>query len=85
MKRSIPLLLTFTLALGGCGRMGALERTKEMKPLPIATGATRPATAAELVKPSVQSRPQRNVDLLYRSDRRVEDPFDKPPGADNGQ
>ncbi|HEX7872067.1 MAG TPA: lipoprotein [Sphingobium sp.] len=85
MKRSATLLLIATLALGACGRMGPLERTKGMKPLPVATGASRPATAAELIRPNIQTRPQRNVDILSRSDRRAEDPFDKPPGADNGR
>ncbi|HEX7853921.1 MAG TPA: hypothetical protein VF503_09520 [Sphingobium sp.] len=87
MKRSISLSLTIGLAIGlsGCGRMGPLEHTKGMKPVPVAAGASRAATADELIAPSPQSRPLRNGDLLYRSEKRPEDPFDKPPGANNGR
>lgn len=87
MKPSLSLLLTVALAmgLGSCGRMGQLEHTKDMKPVPVAAGTSRAATADELMAPSPQSRPLRNGDLLYRSEKRPEDPFDKPPGATNGR
>lgn len=85
MMRSAALLLIATLALGACGRMGPLQRTPEMKPLPVAVGTDRPATGDELIKPSSQARPLRNGDILIRSERRPDDPFDLPPGPDNGQ
>jgi hypothetical protein len=53
------------------------------------TGASAPAKAygAETVSdsdvltaPSVQSRPGRSDELMRRSERREEDPFDLPPG-----
>jgi predicted small lipoprotein YifL len=73
------------LALAACGRQGPLRHPQGVPPVPTATGATRPATPDELMTPSTQSRPQRNVDILSKSDRRPLDPFDKPPGPDNGR
>ncbi len=85
MIRGITLLVLATLGLSACGRVGPLERTKNMRPLPVAAGASRPATADELILPSTQSRPSRNVDILTHSERRVEDKFDLPPGPNNGR
>ncbi|MET0238513.1 MAG: hypothetical protein ABW184_01325 [Sphingobium sp.] len=84
MRRlAIALLLAATVA--GCGRMGELKPTKGMAPTPVAEGADRAATPDELIKPSMQSRPQRNVDLIYRSERRQDDKFELPPGPENGR
>ncbi|MFT3968503.1 MAG: hypothetical protein QM690_21765 [Sphingobium sp.] len=88
MKNRVPVLLTVMLlamSVGACGRVGSLERTKDMTPLPVAVGASRAATPEELMQPSTQSRPARNGDVLDRSERRREDSFDKRPGADNGR
>jgi hypothetical protein len=87
MMRALPLLALIVagLSLAGCGRVATLQRTKEMRPLPVAVGATRPATAEELVQPSAQSRRSRTIDVLTHSDKRPVDPFDLPPGPDNGR
>lgn len=78
-------LLTTLAALAACGKQNALEPKPGMAPVPKAAAAARPQTAAELMKPSTQSRPARDIDLLSRSEPRRDDPFDKPPGADNGR
>lgn len=85
MTRSLPLLLLTVALLAGCGRVGALERKKGLTPPPVATGAARPQTPDEQIQPSTQARPQRNVDILYRSDKRPVDQFDIRPGANNGR
>lgn len=85
MTRTLTLLIVVALGLSGCGRVAALKRTPGMKPLPVATGASRPATAEELIKPSSQARPGRNVDILVHSEKRRDDPFDIPPGPTNGR
>ncbi len=85
MMRSLALLVITTLALSACGRVGPLERTKGMRPLPVAVGNSKPATGEQLIQPNTQSRPGRNIDILVHSDKRVADPFDLPPGPKNGR
>ena len=43
------------------------------------TDASTIPTAAQLVRPSTQARPERNVELLTQSEERKDDPFDLPP------
>lgn len=74
-----------TAALAGCGRQVELARKPGADPVPVAYGADEPATAENLMTPQPQIRPVRNEDLLRRSEPRPEDPFDVPPGADNGR
>ena len=50
-----------------------------MKPVPPAYGAVGAAGPNELLEPSTQSRPERNVELRRKSEARVDDPFDLPP------
>ncbi|CAN5386453.1 hypothetical protein BH10PSE13_BH10PSE13_07900 [soil metagenome] len=85
MTRSLPLLLAAILLVGGCGRVGTLKPADGKAIIPVAAGATRAQTPDELVHPTTQSRPQRNVDILYRSEKRPEDQFELPPGPDNGR
>ncbi|MCE7795582.1 hypothetical protein LWE61_03315 [Sphingobium sufflavum] len=85
MNRAAATLMIVAVGLGGCGRMAPLKRTTGMRPLPVAAGASEPATADQLIAPNTQSRPSRNVDVLTRSEKRAEDPFDLPPGPDNGR
>ncbi|OYW44157.1 MAG: hypothetical protein B7Z33_12415 [Sphingomonadales bacterium 12-68-11] len=74
-----------TATLAGCGRQVELTRQPGADPVPVAYGADEPATAENLMTPQPQIRPVRNEDLLRRSEPRPEDPFDVPPGADNGR
>jgi hypothetical protein len=76
----ICALLLFA-ALCGCGKYGELEPRPGAKPIPVAYGSDKPATADELVTPSPQERPGRSAELLRRSERRAVDPFDLPPGG----
>lgn len=81
----IALTGMLALALAGCGKQVALSPKPGMAPVPKAAAASRTATAAELMTPSTQARPQRNVDILSRSEARADDPFDLAPSADNGR
>ena len=42
----------------------------------VASGAAAPD---QLLEPSTQSRPERNVELRRKSEARADDPFDLPP------
>lgn len=79
------LALAVLVACGGCGKRVELTRKPGMVPPPVPYGAVRPETPQELVRPSAQSRPQRNGDLVWRSEPRTDDYFNIPPGPDNGQ
>lgn len=83
MNRTHKLLLLGTaLCLAGCGKVGDLEpRTGNAMP-PKAYGQTTAQTAEALSTPSVQARPSRTDELLKRSERREDDPFDVPPGQE---
>lgn len=83
MKR-LPVSIACALALcmAGCGKVGDLEpRTGNDLP-PKAYGQTSAQTAEALTTPSVQARPGRTDELLKRSERREDDPFDVPPGEE---
>jgi hypothetical protein len=65
-----------------CGKVGDLEpRTAQSVP-PKAYGQSETPTAETLTTASVQARPGRSDELLRRSERRTDDPFDLPPGVD---
>jgi hypothetical protein len=81
MFRKAALAATMLL-LGACGKVGDLEpRTGNTMP-PKAYGQTTEQTAQVLTTPSVQARPGRSDELLKRSERRENDPFDLPPGQE---
>ncbi len=68
-------------ATAACGKVGDLEpRTAQSVP-PKAYGQTEPQSAERLTTSSVQARPGRSDELLRRSERRTDDPFDVPPGT----
>lgn len=78
MKRLLGLA-GLVLALTGCGAADGLKPA-EGKALPIAPyGAKTPPTAAQLLAPTTQQRPQRSDELLTQSDERRSDEFDLPP------
>ena len=81
-----PARITFIIGVAmcvvGCGKVGDLEpRTGNALP-PQAYGQTIGQTAKVLTTPSVQARPGRTDELLKRSERREDDPFDVPPGEE---
>ena len=76
MKR---LLLLGSLALAGCGSSLGLK-PKPGSELPVAPyGAAERPTAAQLLTPTAQQRPQRSDELLTGSDERRGNEFDLPP------
>ncbi len=82
MIRKSACALVTALSLAACGKVGDLEpRTGQGLP-PKAYGQTSEQSAEALSTPSVQARPGRSDELLRRSERREEDPFDLPPGVD---
>jgi hypothetical protein len=78
-------IMAATLAVAGCGRQVALTPEPGMAPVPTPAFASEPESSDALMRASTQARPRRNVDILSRSEERQADPFDLPPGPDNGK
>ena len=66
-------------AVGGCGRKGDLRRPQSARSVPVPYGRDQPPTTASQMTPPPQAAPERNVELLIRSQPRPDDPFDLPP------
>jgi hypothetical protein len=66
-------------SLAACGSRQTLTRVDGMRPVPKAYGAVTAAGPDELIEPSTQSRPERNVELRRKSEARVNDQFYLPP------
>ena len=77
--RTIVGLAFTALALVSCGGGQPLKPVggQELPAVPV--GAATSPTAAQLMTPSTQARPQRNVELLTQSQKRQADEFDLPP------
>ena len=83
MKAGHGIIALFALtALAGCGKVGPLEPKTGSSGPAKAYGQTETPGAEALMEPSVQARPGRSDELMRRSERRNEDPFDLPPGSD---
>ena len=83
MKLQRILLVSLAaLAATACGKVGDLEPRAGNSLPPKAYGQTTEQTAAVLTTPSVQARPGRTDELLKRSERREDDPFDVAPGEE---
>jgi hypothetical protein len=82
MKSTRKLMVAgLALCVAACGKVGDLEpRTGNALPMK-AQGQKTEQTAKALTTPSVQARPSRTDELLKRSERREDDPFDVPPGT----
>jgi hypothetical protein len=78
------MLAAFAL-LTACGTPTKLRPLTGMGDVPVAEGAQVRATPAQLMEPTSQARPDRKADLVTRSEERRDDPFDLPPGGDNGR
>lgn len=73
------LALALLALLSACGARATLEPPPGGS-LPVAPiGSTDPKTVDELLKPTPQAAPERNVELRRRSEEREDDPFDLPP------
>jgi hypothetical protein len=84
MTRRLIALTILTL-LSACGSRTELRPQPGMSAVPKAVEAKAPETPAQLMKPSSQSRPDRKADLILQSEERKDDPFDLPPGPENGK
>jgi hypothetical protein len=80
-KRAL-LIIGVTLAASACGKVGDLEPRSGNSLPPKAYGQSIEQTAEVLTTPSVQARPGRTDELLKRSERREDDPFDVAPGEE---
>ena len=66
--------------LAACGKVGPLEPAVGQAPPAKAIGQTEVPSSEVLVIASEQARPGRSDELMRRSERRTDDPFDLPPG-----
>ena len=81
-KRKMVGGALLALTLTGCGKVGDLQpKTGQAMPAK-AYGQSEIPGAEELSTPSVQTRPGRSDELMRRSERRRDDPFDLAPGAE---
>ncbi len=67
--------------LGACGKVGPLVPTPGQAAPAKAYGSDKVAGSEELMQASEQARPGRSDELIRRSERRTDDPFDLPPGT----
>ncbi len=75
----LAALLVGSLSLTACGKKVALKPASG-ESLPVApAGAETVPTADDLITPKPQTRPDRSDELLRRSEKRKDDPFDLPP------
>ncbi|SEI71265.1 hypothetical protein SAMN05518849_101646 [Sphingobium sp. AP50] len=78
-KRTLAGLALVALALTACGGRQPLKPLKGQSLPAVPNGAATAPTAAQLMQPSIQARPERNVELLTQSRKRDDDGFDLPP------
>ena len=71
------------LAVAGCGKVGPLEPKAGQAPPAKIYGQAEVPDSNALMTASEQSRPGRSDELMRRSERRTDDPFDLPPGSDS--
>ena len=69
-------------ALSACGKVGPLAPKVGQAPPAKAYGQTEVPSSEALVLASEQARPGRSDELMRRSERRTDDPFDLPPGSE---
>lgn len=69
-------------ALSACGKVGPLAPKAGQAPPAKTYGQTEVPSSEALVLASEQARPGRSDELMRRSERRTDDPFDLPPGSE---
>ena len=77
-SRNIAFAL-LALGLAACGGRQPLKPVEGQKMPAVPVGAAAALTAQQLMTPSMQSRPERSVDIISQSEERKDDPFDLPP------
>jgi predicted small lipoprotein YifL len=80
-KRTKIISVALIAALAACGKVGPLEPKIGQEPPAKAYGQTEVPNSEKLVIASEQARPGRSDELMRRSERRTDDPFDLPPGS----
>jgi predicted small lipoprotein YifL len=80
-KAKIGAILALA-TLAACGKVGPLEPKAGQAPPAKAIGQTEAPGSEALMTPAEQARPGRSDELMRRSERRVNDPFDLPPGSE---
>ncbi|MCI4591537.1 hypothetical protein MOK15_15750 [Sphingobium sp. BYY-5] len=80
-KRTLVGLGMVALVLTACGGRQPLKPVQGQKLPAIPVGAPTAPTAADLMQPSIQARPERSVELLTQSRQRGNDEFELPPEA----
>ncbi|MDF8334491.1 hypothetical protein [Novosphingobium cyanobacteriorum] len=78
-RTTVLLVTAATLALSACGNRRELMPVAAAGLPPAPYGRETKPTADDLLKPPVQAKPQRSVELRSRSQPREDDPFDLPP------
>ncbi|GLV26219.1 hypothetical protein [Sphingobium sp. Cam5-1] len=78
ISRNVAFAL-LVLGLAACGGRQPLKPIEGQKMPAVPVGAAAAPTAQQLMTPSIQARPERNVELLTQSEERKDDPFDLPP------
>ncbi len=79
MTARLTISTLAALLLAACGNQVDL-RPAAGESMPVApAGAPTVPSAAELIEPSQQARPERSDDPLTKSEEREDDPFDLPP------
>ena len=83
MKTRTKIAAILSLAaLSACGKVGPLAPKAGQAPPAKAYGQTEVPGSEALVIASEQARPGRSDELMRRSERRTDDPFDLPPGSE---
>jgi len=77
--RSLFMLGLVGVALSSCGNRRELSPAADASLPPAPYGRENKPSADELLRPPVQAKPQRSVELRSRSQPREDDPFDLPP------
>ena len=80
--RTKIVAIAMLAALSACGKVGPLAPKAGQAPPAKAYGQTEVPDSEALLIASEQARPGRSDELMRRSERRTDDPFDLPPGSE---
>ena len=78
MNRRLSIIVALVL-LAACAQKKELTPVAGQPLPPAPYGSDHQPSAAELIEPTPQAKPQRSVELRTRSEPREDDPFDLPP------
>jgi predicted small lipoprotein YifL len=75
-------VVVLLVTMAGCGKVGPLEPKLGQAPPDKVYGQMQVPDSTALMTSSEQARPGRSDELMRRSERRSDDPFDLPPGTE---